>query len=108
MLQVAESRREAALSSYVTEQLQYSKFWKLLEFSEKLEKLLKVGVKPWGDPGELLSPAAVLEASTLYPMRPHTYLACSVTVPPPAGAPVGTCPPSMGSRLCPLLSPWPS
>lgn len=40
--QVAESRREAALSSYVSDQLQYSKFWKLLEFADKLDKLLQV------------------------------------------------------------------
>ena len=42
LLQVAESRREAALSSYVQDQLEYSKFWKLLEFGDKLDKLLQV------------------------------------------------------------------
>jgi hypothetical protein len=40
--QVAEARREAALSAYVTDQLSYSKFWKLLEFGDKLDGLLKV------------------------------------------------------------------
>jgi hypothetical protein len=41
-VQVAEARREAALSAYVTDQLAYSKFWKLLEFGDKLDGLLKV------------------------------------------------------------------
>lgn len=40
--QVAESRRESALSAYVTDQLQYSKLWKLLEFGDRLDGLLKV------------------------------------------------------------------
>jgi hypothetical protein len=42
-LQVAEARREAGLSAYVMDQLSYSKFWKLLEFGDKLDSLLKVG-----------------------------------------------------------------
>lgn len=42
-IQVAEARREAALSGYVAEQLAYSKLWKLLEFGDKLDGLLKVG-----------------------------------------------------------------
>uniref|UniRef100_A0A383WIL7 Exocyst complex component Sec3 C-terminal domain-containing protein n=1 Tax=Tetradesmus obliquus TaxID=3088 RepID=A0A383WIL7_TETOB len=44
--QVAEARREAALSGYVAEQLAYSKLWKLLEFGDKLDALLKVVSPP--------------------------------------------------------------
>lgn len=39
--QVIESRREASLSAYVADQLEYSKLWRLLEFGDKLEKLLQ-------------------------------------------------------------------
>eukprot|EP00879_Flechtneria_rotunda_P017444 GHRR01018282.1.p1 GENE.GHRR01018282.1~~GHRR01018282.1.p1 ORF type:complete len:957 (+),score=419.42 GHRR01018282.1:262-3132(+) len=40
--QVAESRREATLSSYVRGQLEYSKLWRLLDLGDKLDKLLQV------------------------------------------------------------------
>lgn len=40
--QVAESRREASLASYVQDQLEYSKLWRLLEFGDKLDNLLQV------------------------------------------------------------------
>jgi len=46
-LQVAESRRESSLSSYVQDQLEYSKLWKLLEFANKLDALLQVCGGGW-------------------------------------------------------------
>lgn len=45
--QVAESRRESALSSYVQDQLEYSKLWKLLELGNRLDALLQVLVGGW-------------------------------------------------------------
>lgn len=42
VVQVAESRRESALSSYVQDQLEYSKLWRMLEFGNKLDNLLRV------------------------------------------------------------------
>lgn len=41
-LQVAEARHRDALATYVQDQLQYSKLWKLLELGDRLEALLKV------------------------------------------------------------------
>jgi hypothetical protein len=41
-VQVAETRRESALSSYVHDQLEYSKLWKVLELANKLDALLQV------------------------------------------------------------------
>jgi hypothetical protein len=43
LLQSAEARRDASLRSYVQAQLEYGKLWRLLEFGEKLDKLLQVG-----------------------------------------------------------------
>jgi hypothetical protein len=40
--QVAETRRESALSSYVQDQLAYSKLWRVLEFGDRLDALLQV------------------------------------------------------------------
>jgi hypothetical protein len=41
-VQVAETRRESALSSYVHDQLEYSKLWRVLELANKLDALLQV------------------------------------------------------------------
>jgi hypothetical protein len=51
MLQSAEARRDASLRSYVQSQLEYGKLWRLLEFGEKLDKLLQVCVGVWGAVG---------------------------------------------------------
>ncbi|KAF8055038.1 SEC3A [Scenedesmus sp. PABB004] len=44
--QACESRRKAALAAYVGEQLVASKFWRLLEFGDRLDKLLQVVSPP--------------------------------------------------------------
>ncbi|KAI8476055.1 MAG: exocyst complex component Sec3-domain-containing protein [Monoraphidium minutum] len=42
----AEARRDSAVAQYIRDQLEWGKMWKLLEFGEKLEKLLQVVSPP--------------------------------------------------------------
>ncbi|GBF98439.1 hypothetical protein Rsub_11084 [Raphidocelis subcapitata] len=41
-VQQADALREGALAQYIQDQLEYGKMWKLLEFGQRLEKLLQV------------------------------------------------------------------